>query len=348
MRNIVKKLFTRLIISLGFSIFIYSVYKDFLVFMLLLFFLVVLISLEPSFIIINKLVKKTNWYNNRIGGTLKFCRKINQDLDICNLGSTSGKYAFEYENTGLKGENWALSPQTLAYDFRILKNYFSYLKEGAVVLIPICPFSGCIIDFEEDGYNKKYYSFLHPILILNYSSEVKNRIMKLVNTPLKVNPIKSIIRLIIDSKDERDSVMNKQKMEENADLLIDSWKNQFLLSNLDDSVPEKLKMNMEYNVQLLEQLNEFCVERKLRPVIVLPPMTPVLSSKFSETFRHNYVYYFVEKIEKKGVKFLNYMDDVEFINIELFFNSYYLNKKGSKIFTKRVLRDLGLIEGDMR
>ena len=74
-------------------------------------------------------------------------RRIPQHLDLINLGSNPAKYGLDYADTGVKAFNLAVGPQTLEYDFRMLKNYHSFLDEkGAKLLlslIHICLWIAC-------------------------------------------------------------------------------------------------------------------------------------------------------------------------------------------------------------
>lgn len=329
--------------SVGVAILAYiasgSILKAVIIFSILL----LLAMIKPLLLIMNKLTQRTNWYKKKIEDVTKFRKNIPLDLDICNLGSNSGKFAFDYENTGLKGENWALGPQALSYDFRVLKNYFSYLKEGATVLIPLCPFSSCIKDFEDDKYNHKYYPFLHPILILNYSQLTSEKVMRFVSKPFQDSPLRSILRILRDIPAGNNKVMDDESLEVDAFNFINNWKQQFSISDLDAPVSEKNKDCITYNTNLLKEMFSFCIERNLKSVIVMPPMTRELCSKLTEAFRENYIYSFIREVNTNQVVFLNYFDDERFVDSKLYCNSYFLNQKGRKIFTKQVLNDLGLV-----
>ena len=224
MRKLIKGVILKGLGSVGIAILAYiasgSISKAIIIFSILL----LLVMIKPILLILNKLTQRTNWYKKKIEDVTKFRKNIPLDLDICNLGSNSGKFAFDYENTGLKGENWALGPQTLSYDFRVLKNYFSYLKEGATVLMPLCPFSSCIKDFEDDKINYKYYSFLHPILILNYSQPTSEKVMRFVNKPFQASPLRSILRILSAIPAENNKVMDDESLESNALKFVNSWK----------------------------------------------------------------------------------------------------------------------------
>jgi len=327
---------------------VYLIVESFLISGILAFALLLLVMIKPALLVLNKLVKRTNWYKNQLADGLKFRKQISFDLDICNLGSSSGKFAFSYEGTGLKGENWAVGPQTLSYDFRVLKNYSSYLKEGATVLIPLCPFSGCIKDYEDDEINYKYYSFLHPVSILNYSQNTKEKSMQFVNTPFQSSPLAAIKRLIKDVP-ASDSMllsansMDEENLEKDAGKWINGWKQQFSITDMNAPVSEQNRDCIAYNTNLLTEMISFCLERNLKPVIVLPPTTKALSSKFSESFRESYIYSIIRNANTHQVPFLNYLDDARFSDNELFFNSFFLNAKGRKVFTQTVLSDLKIV-----
>ena len=93
--------------------------------------------------VLNKLVRKSYWYNNiAFGNCEKFWMHRTFDLDVVNLGSSSSVAAFDYSGfVNLKTANWAMTPQTLVADLEILRNYSCYLRKGATVIIPLCPFS---------------------------------------------------------------------------------------------------------------------------------------------------------------------------------------------------------------
>jgi hypothetical protein len=353
-RQIVRKKIKSIIIQsfcgIVFAGVVYLIVGSLVISGVIVFTLLLLVMTQPVILVLNKLTQRTNWYKNQLAEGTKFLKQIPFDLDICNLGSNSGKFAFSYDDVGLKGENWAIGPQTLSYDFRLLKNYFSYLKEGATVLIPLCPFSGCIKDFEDDTMNHKYYSFLHPILILNYSQDAKEDVMRFVNTPFQFSPLAAIKRLIKDVP-AIDSIlllsnnpMDEASLEKDANKWINNWKQQFSIIDLDDLVSEQNKECVAYNTNLLKDIVFFCSERSLKPVIVIPPVTNMLSSKFSERFCDSYIYSLIGKLDTTQVTFLNYFDDGRFSEPDLYFNSYFLNARGRTLFTKTVLKDLRLIK----
>lgn len=298
------------------------------------------------FFFLNQKIKCTNWYKFRFGSVLKFYKPIPFGLDIVNLGSSSGNYAFNYEGTGVAGRNWAVRPQTLWYDFQVLKNYFSFIKKGGIVLIPLCPFSFCIKNFTEICFDDKYHLFLHPILITHFSKSTRARQERLMKFPFLMHPT-SLIRLVSDIADYSEDLRNPMtamQLSEDARARVKEWKLQFNITDLENPLSQPVKEAMEYNCEILRQMFAFCYERELHPVLILPPASKVLKDKFPDSFREQYVYANVRKvITGTDIPFMDYWDDRRFDDREFYFNSFFLNAVGRKLFTEQVLRDLKLI-----
>lgn len=99
---------------------------------------------------LNRTIKKTEWYKNLnvdpdhtiFPDNTWYREHDERNYDVVNLGSSSGKWAFNYSIEPIKGMNWAIQPQTLVDDFKILKNFHSILKNEGYVLITIMPFTG--------------------------------------------------------------------------------------------------------------------------------------------------------------------------------------------------------------
>ena len=295
----------------------------------------------------NKVFLKTDWYRNVFwSGTTKFWTISSCDYEIINLGSNSGVFSFNYEDLPIKGFNMAIGPQSLVHDFNILKNYFSYLKPGGIVLITLCPFS-CLFSPYSKESNFKYYPILHPATIIDFDDAERTRAYKIKQAPFFEMPsycikmtIKEVLKKIISNLKLR-SQFNYEK---NAEMWLQLWKKQFNIKNLDASLQEHHIEEQKNRAETLREMISFCEERKLRPYIVLPPVHASLSSRLSSVFLKSYVYDFIDKaIDNKSI-LLDYFNDTSFQKDDFFQNSYFMNKNGASKFTKRVLADLGLIK----
>ena len=296
-----------------------------------------------SFLFINKLFKNTNFYKNKFIDTYKF-EDIPNNLEIVNLGSNQPKFAFDYEQSNILGMNWAVGPQTLEYDFRILKNYHSYLKKDAKVIISICPFSFFVYQYKNDAANHKYYKFLDSSLIDGFSP-IKKRLH--IDFPI-FTAKKQILRILKDvPADKRRDIdinpLNAEKIKEDAQKWVNSWKKEFGIKELENiTLLDENKTNIEKNIKLLKEMMAFCKEREYTAVLLVLPVTKELSSLFPDAFVEQYILNPITEANKENVKFLNYWRDERFEAKENYIDSFFMNKVGRLKFTKQVLRDLEL------
>lgn len=304
-----------------------------------------------SFLFANKCCRNTNWYKNQFIGTDKFIAgakyqtNTTRNYDVCNVGSQSGMFAFDYDGFGITGCNWATGSESLSYNFRVLKNYFSFLRDSGIILITITPFGFCLKDYTDDRLNTKYHLYLDPKLIIGDS---RRKCLLRIKFPLLMSPYQAMKRMIKDvPADNRLSLttnqMSQKNLQEDAVRWINGWKRQFSISDFDAPVSEHNRDCIDYNTNLLSEMISFCLERNLKPVLVLPPVTTELNSLFSDNFCESYIYSIIHNANKHHVPFLNYLSDARFSEKELFFNSFFLNAKGRKVFTRVVLSDLKLI-----
>ena len=291
----------------------------------------------------NRIVSHTQWYDDYWSGVQKFWHLNQFNLEVINLGSNSAKYAFSYDRLGVAGKNWSIGPQSLVHDFNVLKNYFSYLKEKAIVIIVLVPFSSLDLRYTKKS-NLKYYTFLHPATIIGFEEVERQKALRIKNSPVKEMPLlcvkrtlKECIRLVIRKK------VSKCDFEHDAHDFISMWKRRTGIEDFDAELSDRCCEEQEKRSKVLSEMIDFCIERNLRPVIVIPPMHPSLASKFSMKFRDNYIYSFVTGANRAGVPFLDYMDDKRFADDRYFRNSFFMSNEGAELFTKTVLEELEVI-----
>lgn len=293
---------------------------------------------------LNGLIKRSYWYQNVLfPDCSKFWKHNTFNLDIINLGSSSGKFAFNYDKLPIKAANWAMSPQTFVADFEVLRNYSSYLKtENPIILIPICPFSclGGSSLYMQD----KYYTILNlssiPHGYYKKAQEVKN----IQQNPLMHFPLMALINEIKHLfKNKENNKMNEKEMQADAEKFMSGWMFEFSIIDFKNELILKNKDAYDDSAKILSNIIEFCLARNFKPVLILPPVSKYLSEKFTPEMLQLFVYDFVRKANKKSIIFLDYWNDSEFSNNAYYRNSFFLNYKGSKKFTKKVLKDLNMI-----
>ena len=306
-------------------------------------FLIILLGL---FLILNYLYKKTNHYKNSINQLQKYLKGVPKDLEIVNTGSSYARYAFDYSHTDSKGFNFGLQPQSLSYDFRILKQYTPNLQEGCIVLITLPNLVFGFSDYENDNSNTKYYYFLESENILGYS---KFKHLVRVTFPV-LSSKKNVFRIIKDvpldtSYNQDENLMAEEQVHNNALSRVEGWKKQFHLSNtIHSNAANELEKEFEDTTSLLNEMVEYCFDKGLKPAIVVPPTSSIINDLLSEEFMKRVLYDNIEKANKGRVPVLDYLYDNRFQDYKLYINSDILNRMGREKFTKVVMSDLEKID----
>lgn len=323
----------------------------------LLFFILAglgsLVGFGIAFLLIaNQFLKKTNWYKNHFVFTTQFVSNAGyrdnlvRNYDLVNLGSNPARFSFFYES--INAQNWSTGTQGFDMDLEILKFFHSYVKEGGFVLIPIVPFSSISSYLKLEHMPLDYIVKFAAILDSYQTKNLPNgqKAIRWIKYPLLLEP-KSIIYLFHDIEKDRRKELSEQIME-SIDLEMDAeswmkcWKEEFHIQNLELPLNAEMLQYRQKSVQDLQAIINFCLERSLKPVIVIPPMSPILSSKFTSNMREIFIYSFIKQANTQQIPFLDYLDDKQFADTNLYFNSFFLNLNGRKRFTQQVLKDLNL------
>lgn len=294
----------------------------------------------------NKLVKRTPWYKKLWGGALRIYNLNEFNLQVVNTGSGSGVSNFNYSGLPIKGFNFALAPQSLLHDFNIIKNYFSYFKKGCTVLIPICPFSGLIVNYEK-SHNFKYYPMLHPASIQNFDENERTQAYKMYRDPFSSNPVNCAKEITLYYlRFLKNKICHKNDsltIAESAESFIAGWKKQFSLENFSSIITHDHLEQLNSRKDTLGKMFDFCLERGFNPVLVLPPMHHTLSSQFPSSFFEQYVQPLIDEAICRKIHFFDYTFDQRFSNDSYYSNALFLNEVGAKTFTKEILTTLNLI-----
>lgn len=303
---------------------------------------VVVLALTISGIIIlfiaNALYKRTNHFNNQFVDVRKYwdMSTFPKDLQVVNLGSNHPKFGFDYSETGFKAMNCAVGPQTLEYDFAILRKITPNLASGAIVIIPICLLKLFLYRQKSRSVHAKYYTFLSREDIVDYSKLEQIRLLKY---PLIFNP--RLLRFVIRDvpKDTRlELTENPMKdtvaLNKDADNWINCWNREFDISLPNPKLSKENESDISQNICILREMLEYCKLHNLKPIITILPVTKYLSSRFTDEFIHEHILRYIDAANSVNAPVLNYLMDERFTAPELYINSFFMNKKGRTIFSE--------------
>lgn len=294
-------------------------------------------------ITLNALYKRTNAFQNQFVDITKFKRlKYDDRFDIVNLGSNHPKFAFDYSESGIKGMNWAVGPQTFMYDFAILKKYRKHLNPGAKVVIPVCPLKFFLL-YAQWNNRVKYYRIFskHEMPDYNAKQKISEYVLPLFRYPLNakriIRDIRSDNRLLLTN-----NPMNMEQIAKDATFWIEGcWNPEFNIDIANMSTLSKSNQkSIEGNIRILSEMIQYCIDNDLQPVLAILPVTKELSSKFPEEFIQQHILRYVNESNKQGVPVLNYLKDERFTTPDLYINSFFMNANGRKYFTKIFVNEL--------
>ena len=305
-------------------------------------------------------LKRTNWWKNNFLYTHQFVnnigyrRDLERNYEIVNLGSNPALFALRYDK--VKGCNWATGTQGPDMDLAILQLYHSYIRRGGIVLIPVVPFSSCtpyLWHYKKLGtsidrlhYRARFFKILQDGYIPG-TFENENELQQWLQNPLKRNW--SVFWYIFnDIAPDRRMEINEQPLQylelrRSAQNMMKCWMDEFDLKDLDLPLDEHMESCHEECADKFAEIVDFCKERDLRPFLLLPPMTHELRMMFSEKAAETYIYSFIRRIQKRSrVTLMDYMNNDALSDSSLYFDSLFMNTRGRRVFSERVLADLGL------
>jgi len=271
-----------------------------------------------------------------MNGAEKFSN-IPQNIEIANLGTSHGQYAFVYDDLDKVGFNFAMPAQRLYYDEKILEKYIDNFKEDADLIIPISYISFYLgydnENFEE--FNKMYYPILKAkdIKNLTLSNYLKYKALPILTAESNIKYAFIKDDTVYEEKIEyRNYTISEEKMELEAK---DTATRQL-------GFIEEGRKNKEEFAKILDNIIKLSIENIINPVITTTPFTKYYNDYFSEEFLEEFTFTINEVLERyPDVKYLDYSHDERFLDHpEFFFDSSHLNLTGGKYFTKIILSDL--------
>ena len=241
--------------------------------------------------------------------------------------------------------NWAQQPQTLLEDFNLLRNYHSILKKGGVVLITIMPFTGLNKTTSVQDAIKYLKIDAHEPIQPHELQKAK----LFVDYPILMGKqaIKAGLKYILGKEQPLDlsktayaekNPMSVEELEKDALRWINGWKRQFHIIDFEAPLTEENQKGRAYRIKLMQKLIDFCLERSYKPVYVIPPVTKHLSKYYTKKFEEIYVYGFLKSVDR-DILLLDYSKDEILKADDLYFNSFFLNKRGRRTFTEKILNN---------
>lgn len=302
-------------------------------------------KIERDFPSPTKRLKKSNWYHS-LFPHLREYERLERNADVICLGSTPAKNAIDFKDIeGIQGYNLAVCPETIFYDFQVLKNYHSYLKKGGTILFVLCPFT-FLKDYYRNEFGSKaylnirYYPILHRAMIDTFDINLYN---KYVLNPLSIS-WKAKIRSVFDSKSVIPYYENNNETPEQSSSRcknrLSTWMREFRMTDLNPNhIPVQTENAIKGNIRIFQEIKEFVEDRGYKAYIIIPPFPKEMVELIpDELVEHN----LFDPVKQIGLSCINYYGNKEWLDRDLYYHGFLLNNKGRKLFTKDVLSRISL------
>lgn len=259
------------------------------------------------------------------------------NIEVANLGSSGDANNFDYKLWRQQGFNFASAPQDMYYDNQVLEQYAEHLKEGAVVIICLSEFALIVDRYDDDSRSYKYYGYLEPNRIVNYSKG-KHFILKiapgLLNADFIKQEMKEFIKKLLrwdkrkdDSKELQLSIRSRKAMK--------NWMHEFGWDREKILTPSQHEA-IERSWLILERDIELCHNKGFVPMILIPPFNHNLKELMPTDILDDCLWKFISMIKERGIEVLDFWNDEELQRDEYYETSICLNEVGRKKFNKKV------------
>lgn len=302
---------------------------------------------------LNICLKRSEYHRKETFQIKKFQKGVPLQLEVVNTGSSYGYFDLNWDTCSKSGFNFALVPQALSYDFKILQQYRTHLKEGCKVFIVLPDLVFAFLDTQTEMKSEKYYCFLKREKIPRHSW-----LKKLLWVQFPVLRIKYVLRWLyhIVSEKPRETVFDLYEKDVTCDLehvqkaareRLEGWKREFSLQDFASAASAiHLEERFRRTTNLLEEMIGFCLDRRWEPILLVPPVSGVLNSMISKEFMEFVLYRNIERANKEKVKVLDYLYDSRFQDHRLYCNADFMNKAGRKAFTRTLWKECGGDDAD--
>lgn len=269
-------------------------------------------------------------------------------IEILVLGSSHNQTAInpsEIEN--FEVSNLAFGGQTIAVDYLLLKNYIHQLPNLKAVVLELSYHS---LEHEQSSsYHRnslylRFYglnSFDRTLSLLDYSIYFSNPkfYTKFLN-PFVERPKLNMYGFPLNSS-KNGSVNRFASMQYDTLKILSDTNNQFILRHKSEDVAA-----YERNISLFEEMIRICVENKIVPIVLSPPVYKNYFQSYlknKELRRIN----FISKMEKKYTVLYHFnFDNHNAFEVTDFKNEDHLNLNGAEKFSKVLNSKLNLILSD--
>lgn len=268
---------------------------------------------------------------------------VPEAIQVSNIGSSHGG-SFNYKDIDSTCFNFALSSQTLSYDYQIILYYQEYFEDSGIMFIPVSyhSFFGMQEIYQEDfdSKNKRYYKFLSG----DYIKEYDRKVDFYVNYMPALTAYEELAINLSSSSTEDidptqiDGYIYGIDVQKDAQEAVDRH---IKKNRAEDS--GKIIVNEE-EIEALYHIIGFCKGKNITPILVTTPYLKEYNDliKEQESAAQKIFYSIIKEVQdSQNVDYFDFSADERFTNnYDLFLNSDHLNEKGAILFTDIIMKEI--------
>lgn len=258
-------------------------------------------------------------------------KTVPYNIQVCNFGSSHGICSYDYRNWNDRYTtfNFALSSQTLSYDYLILQQYEDHLADGGVMFITISNFSFGMdeetqLDFRSK--NERYYSFMKPEYIKQYDWITAIGLKYFL--PIMHDPETVISNIRESGKNGEDTYqVSGEGFDYNEDAKA-AYKRHYYVDENGNLVVRKQEIDALYG------MIQICKNHNIRPILITTPFREEYNEEYDEKFYNQFHNVINIVCVEEQVEYFDYSHDDRFIqSTEYLRNADHLTPKGALAFT---------------
>lgn len=275
---------------------------------------------------------------------------IPDTIQICNFGTSHGKFGFNYED--LEDEydcfNFGLEGQFLSYDYRLFQYYADHIGEGAVVFIPVSyPLLFGPEESSRDEFaskNKRYYSILPASLIKE--CDMKTYLFVKYFPALASNTTDLFTSLLgIDTQ-----MGYWQRVATDIDVAkngADAAEGFIGNKSMYDDDGNRIENREE--IDALYAMVKGCQEKGAIPILITTPFLHEYTDPMKKNAQdfYDHFYSIIDRVVREtGAEYYDYAFDERFASeYSWFIDTTHLNKEGARNFTNILMEDIVYAKG---
>lgn len=265
------------------------------------------------------------------------------NIQICNLGSSHGEYAFYYDELtkeqGYECFNFAMASQTYNYDYAIFSMYQEHFSDDCLLFIPVSYFSfnNEVTDDEEAQFlNAKYYTFLSPQYIPDYDPyvDITTHYLPILSAKediVKIFPDFTLKASAAETRQDGPSGLSAKEEE-----FREKARNRY-----HRHMDNKEEYFLAERIENLYDIIALCKEKGITAVFITTPYTEFYSELFSKEFKEEFHHTINIIARTAGIPYYDYSEDARFRNnLEYFSDADHLNIEGAARFMDIIKKEI--------